>query len=249
MRVGLVLGNQAGVKDLRDLEDKFVLGSQVPPLEMGRVLPVHKGYPSLVNPGSLISYCFKGKTLKRLIQELPWVSMDNGNIQGCPTKCRCHVLRAADSSSQFKTEASTRQSLKSIQCYLLVSNIKDTDAVIWLGLSCWVSFPAYSPSVLCFRVWKQSNTTRMQNFSEDHLSPLSSLIPKIICLLTALEVSQKSSLSLGTNKILICVMIGWWQTQEKCYLVVFDQKVLSISHLPASPIKSPPWQSGVWVCL
>lgn len=71
MRVGLVLGKQAGAKDLRDLEDKFVSVTQVPPLEMGCVLPVHKGYPSLVNPGSLISYCFKGKTLKRLIQELP----------------------------------------------------------------------------------------------------------------------------------------------------------------------------------
>lgn len=71
MRVGLVLGKQTGAKDLRDLEDKFVLGTQVPPLEMGHVLPVHKGYPSLVNPGALISYCFKGKTLKRLIQELP----------------------------------------------------------------------------------------------------------------------------------------------------------------------------------
>lgn len=39
MRVGLVLGKQAGAKDLRDLEDKFVSVTQVPPLEMGCVLP------------------------------------------------------------------------------------------------------------------------------------------------------------------------------------------------------------------
>lgn len=99
----------------------------------------------------------------------------------------------------------------------------------WLGLlSCWLPISILLPCL-------ETNTTRMQNCSEDHLSPWSSLIPKIICFLTALEVSQKSSLSLGTNKILICVMIGWWQAEEKGCLLVLDQQDLRISHLLLLP--------------
>lgn len=57
-------------KDSRDLEDRFLSGSQVSPVMIGHILPVHEGPPGPANPGSFSFYSFKGKTLKRLIQEL-----------------------------------------------------------------------------------------------------------------------------------------------------------------------------------
>lgn len=104
---------------------------------------------------------------------------------------------------QFRTKASTRQSLTSPQYDLLVSNNTVIEIIwsVWMNFLGWLLLISVG-SMFYFHVEKQRDATQMQNFSRDHFV-------SIDCNITTLELSQKSNLSLGTNEILIHVMIGW----------------------------------------
>lgn len=79
-RAGPTMRKQGRAKDLRDLGDRFGSGSQVDPPHVSRVMmwhifPIYEESFSPAIPTSLFLYPFKGKALKRLIQEVLLHSM------------------------------------------------------------------------------------------------------------------------------------------------------------------------------
>lgn len=83
-----------------------------------------------------------------------------------------------------------------------MSNNKYID-IIWSGhisLLIWLLLISVR-SMFNFHVKNQRDITRMQNLSKDHFASIDYNI-------TILEVSQKLNISLGTNEILIHVMIS-----------------------------------------